>query len=258
MKQAEIKQDVDTMDGPLQPLTALPQHVAIIMDGNGRWAELHGMPRLLGHRAGSTNVRSIITAAIARGIRFLTLYVFSTENWSRPALEVTGLMTLLSEVIAREVQWLHGQGVQLRHLGRMESLPAILQQRIDQVVNKTQANSTITVTIALNYGGRADIVDAVHAIASRGIPLEQIDEDCITQFLGTRGLPDPDLVIRTGGEQRLSNFLIWQAAYSELWTTSVLWPDFNPRHLDEAFHDYARRKRRFGGTSSSGLTPLTE
>jgi undecaprenyl diphosphate synthase len=233
-------------ESPTLRLTAVPQHIAIIMDGNGRWAEQRGLPRLLGHHAGSKNVHSIITAAIARGIRFLTLYVFSTENWSRPASEVKGLMTLLSEVIAREVVGLHQEGVQLRHLGRLESLPDILQQRINHAVNMTQTNSAITVTIALNYGGRDDIVHAIRTIVSRGIPPEQIDENCITAFLRTRGLPDPDLLIRTGGEQRLSNFLIWQAAYSELWTTPVLWPDFTVVHLDEALHDYARRKRRFG------------
>ena len=226
--------------------TAIPQHIAIIMDGNGRWAEQRGLPRLLGHHAGSKNVHSVITAAIARGIRFLTLYVFSTENWSRPVSEVKGLMKLLSEVLAREVEGLHREGVKLRHLGRLDNLPLILQQRICQAIDLTRTNSAITVTIALNYGGRADLVDAMRTIASQGIPPEEINEDCITAFLGTRGLPDPDLLIRTGGEQRLSNFLIWQSAYSELWTTPVLWPDFNIEHLDEALSDYSRRQRRFG------------
>jgi undecaprenyl diphosphate synthase len=249
--------DPSVGQAPMLQLTAIPQHIAIIMDGNGRWAEQRGFPRLLGHRAGSKNVRSIITAAIARGIGFLTLYVFSTENWSRPITEVKGLMTLLSEVIAREVEGLHLQGVQLRHLGRLENLPTLLKERIRQAVDLTQANSAITVTIALNYGGRADIVDAMRTIAALGIPPEQIDEECLAAFLGTRGLPDPDLLIRTGGEQRLSNFLIWQAAYSELWTTPVLWPDFTVEHLDEALHDYARRKRRFGSVPDE-LNPLNE
>jgi undecaprenyl diphosphate synthase len=232
----------------VRPSTPLPNHIAIIMDGNGRWAEQRGLPRLIGHHAGSKNVRSVITAAIGRGIRYLTLYVFSTENWSRPASEVKGLMALLSEVIAREVAGLNREGVQLRHLGRLDNLPATLQERICKAIDLTQTNSAITVTIALNYGGRADIVDAMRSIAARGIPPEQIDEACIAAFLGTRGLPDPDLLIRTGGEQRLSNFLIWQSAYSELWTTAVLWPDFNVEHFDQALHDYASRKRRFGGT----------
>jgi undecaprenyl diphosphate synthase len=240
--------DPRVRQAPMLRLTAIPQHIAIIMDGNGRWAEQRGLPRLMGHHAGSKNVHSIITAAIARGIRFLTLYVFSTENWSRPAPEVKGLMKLLSEVISREVEGLHREGVKLRHLGQLANLPTVLQEHIHQAVDLTQINSAITVTIALNYGGRADIVDAMRMIAARGIPPEQIDEDCITAFLGTRGLPDPDLLIRTGGEQRLSNFLIWQSAYSELWTTSALWPDFNVEHLDQALDDYARRKRRFGGT----------
>jgi undecaprenyl diphosphate synthase len=231
---------------PVQWQTTPPRHIAIIMDGNGRWANQRGLPRLLGHRAGSKNVRSIITASIARGIRYLTLYVFSTENWSRPTYEVKGLMSLLSEVIAREVEWLHREDVQLRHLGRLGDLPVVLQRRIRQAVDLTQTNATITVTIALNYGGRADIVDAIRAIAAQGIPLQQIDEDCIAAFLGTCGLPDPDLIIRTGGEQRFSNFLLWQAAYSEYWTTPVLWPDFAAEHLDEAIQDYAQRERRFG------------
>lgn len=233
-------------DAPVQSQPT-PHHIAIIMDGNGRWAHQRGLPRLLGHRAGSKNVRSIIMASITRRIRYLTLYVFSTENWSRPTYEVRGLMRLLSEVIVREVETLHHDGVQLRHLGRLDDLPAVLQRRIRRAVDLTKTNAAITVTIALNYGGRADIVDAMRAIAARGIPPQQIDEDCIAAFLGTRGLPDPDLIIRTGGEQRFSNFLLWQAAYSEYWTTSVLWPDFNAEHLDQALGDYARRKRRFGG-----------
>jgi len=235
------------MDALVQSQPSLPHHIAIIMDGNGRWAQQRGLPRLVGHHAGSKNVGSIITAAISRGIPYLTLYVFSTENWLRPSYEIKGLMRLLSEVIAREVEGLHRQGVQLRHLGRRDDLPAVLQRRIRRAVELTQANSAITVTIALNYGGRADIVDAMRAIAERGIPPQQIDEDCIAAFLGTHGIPDPDLIIRTGGEQRFSNFLLWQAAYSEYWTTPVLWPDFNAEHLDQAIGDYAHRKRRFGG-----------
>jgi undecaprenyl diphosphate synthase len=234
-------------DARAQP--TLPNHIAIIMDGNGRWANQRGLPRLLGHRAGSRNVRSIISAAIARGIGYLTLYVFSTENWSRPTYEVKGLMSLLSEVIAREVAGLHREGVQLRHLGRSADLPDVLRGRIRRAVDLTQTNSAITVTIALNYGGRADIVDAIRAIAAQGIPPQQIDEDCIATFLGTHGIPDPDLIIRTGGEQRFSNFLVWQAAYSEYWTTPVLWPDFTPEHLDGALRDYAQRDRRFGGVT---------
>jgi undecaprenyl diphosphate synthase len=231
---------------PVVRLAALPRHIAIIMDGNGRWAAQRNRPRLLGHRAGSKNARAIVTAAIARGIRYLTLYVFSTENWRRPAQEINGLMGLLSDVIAREVEGLHREGAQLRHLGRLDNLPAVLQQGIRRAVKLTQANSVITVTIALNYGGRADIVEAMRAIATRGIPPEQIDDDCVAAFLGTHDLPDPDLIIRTGGEQRFSNFLIWQAAYSEYWTTPVLWPDFTAEHLDQALTDYARRNRRFG------------
>ena len=224
-----------------------PRHIAIIMDGNGRWARARGLPRLAGHRAGTENIRRIVTECVERHIPYLTLYAFSTENWSRPAYEVDGLMRILGEYIDRETHRLHEQGVRIRHLGRLDGLPAGLERKIQGAVELTAANSRLTLAVALNYGGRAEIVDALRAIVAAGIPPDEIDEGCVAAHLSTHGMPDPDLVIRTSGERRLSNFLIWQAAYSELWTTPVLWPDFGPAQLRQALDDYARRERRFGG-----------
>ena len=232
---------------PTQPQRLPPRHIGIIMDGNGRWAKQHGLPRLLGHRQGTQNVRRIIGACIERGVRFLTLYAFSTENWARPALEVQGLMRLLGEYIDRETPHLHRMNVQIRHLGRLAELSQSLQQKIGAAVLLTQDNTAITVSVALNYGGRDDIVQAIRALVRAGIAPDQIDEQAVTQHLGTRGIPDPDLIIRTSGESRLSNFLIWQAAYSEFYHTPVLWPDFSPEHLDVALGTFAKRERRFGG-----------
>jgi undecaprenyl diphosphate synthase len=225
----------------------IPLHVAIIMDGNGRWAQAHGLPRVLGHRAGTQNVRSIIAASIEQGIRYLTLYAFSTENWSRPGFEVKALMQLLSEYIDRETPHLHRMGVQIRHLGRMNGLSRSLQNKIHSAVNRTKGNSSITVSVALNYGARDDIVQAVRAILDSGITSDQLTEKHIADYLGTHGIPEPDLVIRTSGEYRLSNFLVWEMAYSELWFTPTLWPDFTSQTLDQAVVEYSQRKRRFGG-----------
>lgn len=219
----------------------------MIMDGNGRWAKQRGLPRLAGHRAGVENIRRILTECVEQQVRYLTLYAFSTENWNRPRYEVEGLMRLLSEFIDRETRALNDEGVQIRHLGRPEDLSKLLRRKIDSAIALTRENTRITVAVALNYGGRADIVDAVRAIIAAGIDPEQIDEACISRYLSTSGMPDPDLIIRTSGEWRLSNFLIWQAAYSEYWTTPVFWPDFGPEHLRQAIHDYGQRQRRFGG-----------
>jgi undecaprenyl diphosphate synthase len=222
-------------------------HVAIIMDGNGRWAQQRGMPRLVGHRAGTENVRRIVSACPEMGIRYLTLYAFSTENWRRPRLEVEGLMRILGEFIERETDNLHAEGVQIRHLGQMDGIPPRLQGKIREAVERTRDNDRLTLAVALNYGGRADIVAAVRAAWEDGVAPEALDEQCITQYLDTRGMPDPDLIVRTSGEYRLSNFLIWQAAYSELWTTPLWWPDFGPDHLRNALADFGRRERRYGG-----------
>jgi undecaprenyl diphosphate synthase len=225
----------------------VPGHIAIIMDGNGRWARRRGLPRLAGHRAGTENIRRIVSECAEQGVRCLTLYAFSTENWSRPSREVNGLMQILSEFIDRETLNLHNQGAQIRHLGRMDNVSERLRRKINEAVKMTSANERITLAVAFNYGGRADIVDAVRTLVAQGVPPDAIDEQAITEHLSTRGMPDPDLIIRTGGEWRLSNFLIWQAAYSEYWSTPDFWPDFGLSHLRQAIQDYGQRERRFGG-----------
>jgi undecaprenyl diphosphate synthase len=228
----------------------IPRHIAIIMDGNGRWAKQRGLPRLAGHQAGTENIRRIITECAQQGVRYLTLYAFSTENWSRPSAEVNGLMMILGEVINRETENLHREGAQLRHLGRMHGINEQLQVKIRDAAYLTRDNTRITVAIAFNYGGRADIVDAVRELMQRGHKAEDVTEELIAEHLSTSGMPDPDLIIRTAGEWRLSNFLIWQAAYSEYWTTPIYWPDFGPEHLSQAIHDYTNRERRFGGLNN--------
>jgi undecaprenyl diphosphate synthase len=224
-----------------------PRHIAIIMDGNGRWAKKRGLPRLAGHRAGVENIRRILTECVEQGIRYLTIYAFSTENWSRPSAEVEGLMRIFSEFLDRETNSLHEQGVQIRHLGSMKGVSPTLRRKTQAALDLTRGNQRITLCVAFNYGGRADVVEAVRAIMAEGVPPHAIDEQCISAHLSTRGLPDPDLIIRTSGEWRLSNFLIWQAAYSEYWVTPAYWPDFSPDLLRQAIHDYGQRERRFGG-----------
>lgn len=223
------------------------RHIAIIMDGNGRWAQQRGLPRLAGHRAGTENIRRILRECVDQGVRYLTLYAFSTENWTRPSLEVNGLMRIFSEFIDREVNELHKEGVQVRHLGRMEGVSELLQKKIRRAVDLTRDNTRVTLAVAFNYGGRADIVDAVRELVLEHPPSESIDERTISNHLSTRGMPDPDLIIRTSGEWRLSNFLIWQAAYSEYWITPIFWPEFGPEHLRQAIQEYGQRERRFGG-----------
>jgi len=227
----------------------IPQHIAVIMDGNGRWARQRGQPRIAGHRAGTENIRAIVTEADRAGVRYLTLYAFSTENWSRPSLEVQGLMQILADYIDRETQNLHKQNVRLRHLGRLDGLSPRLRKKVQQAIDLTRDNTGLTLAVAFNYGGRADIIDAVRRIVAQGVSPDQIDEHLIDAQLSTAGMPDPDLVIRPSGEHRISNFLIWQAAYSEYWFTPVLWPDFRPEHLHQAISEYGRRERRFGGLS---------
>jgi undecaprenyl diphosphate synthase len=224
-----------------------PRHIAIIMDGNGRWAKKRGLPRLAGHRAGVENIRRVLTECVEQGIRYLTIYAFSTENWSRPSAEVEGLMRIFSEFLDRETHSLHEQGVEIRHLGSMNGVSAALRRKTQAALDLTRGNQRITLCVAFNYGGRADVVEAVRAIMAEGVPPQAIDEQCISAHLSTRGLPDPDLIIRTSGEWRLSNFLIWQAAYSEYWVTPAYWPDFSPDLLRQAIHDYGQRERRFGG-----------
>ncbi len=232
-------------------ITRVPHHVGIIMDGNGRWARARGLPRQLGHKAGTENIRPVLRAATEFGIRVLTIYAFSTENWSRPADEVSGLMTLLGEVIRRETNDLHANGVCIRHSGRLEGIAPNLAQQIQNAVSLTSNNQRITLNVAFNYGGRAEIMDAVRHIMADGHPAEAVTEELISQYLYTGGLPDPDLIIRTGGEWRLSNFLIWQAAYAEYYATPTYWPDFDETELAKALEEYSQRERRFGKAPQS-------
>ena len=228
-------------------ISHIPQHVAIIMDGNGRWAKERSLSRLEGHRAGTENIRRVIDTFVRYGVKYLTLYAFSTENWSRPKSEVSGLFRLLGEVIKRESQALHERGVHIRHLGTMNGLSPRLVHQVQQAIELTSNNTSITLSLAFNYGGRAEIIGAVRRIAAAGIAPEKIDENIFSDYLYTNGLPDPDLIIRTGGELRLSNFLLWQAAYSEYYATPTYWPDFNEVDIENALLAYSQRQRRFGG-----------
>jgi undecaprenyl diphosphate synthase len=232
---------------PPLSLPQLPQHVAIIMDGNGRWARSRGKPRLAGHRAGTENIRRVIERFADYGVKYLTLYAFSTENWDRPAYEVRGLMALLSRFLKREVTNLHQNGIRLLHLGDLTPLNARLQKQVREAIELTSRNQGMTLAIAFNYGGRAEIVQAVRRIVADGIPADQIDESLFEAYLCTSGLPDPDLIIRTAGEMRVSNFLLWQGAYAEFCFIDAYWPDFDIEHIDAALLAYSRRRRRFGG-----------
>jgi len=229
----------------------LPQHVAIIMDGNGRWAQERGLSRQAGHRAGTENIRCVIEAFAERQVRYLTLFAFSTENWARPRREVNALLRLLGRVIDRELTALHENNVRLLHLGTLDPLSSDLQRRVRDAIELTKDNTGLTVCVAFNYGGRAEIVEAVRRLAADGVPAAQIDEARFASYLNTDGLPDPDLVIRTAGEMRLSNFLIWQAAYAEYYFTPAYWPDFDVAEIDRALHAFAKRSRRFGGLNGT-------
>jgi undecaprenyl diphosphate synthase len=225
----------------------IPSHVAIIMDGNGRWAKQRNLPRLAGHKAGTDNIHRIIRSLANRGVKYVTLYVFSTENWSRPSQEVRGLMRLIEESIDSEVQSLHAQGIRLVHIGMSNGVSQRLQNKVRKAIELTKNNTKLTVCIAFNYGGRSEIVNAVKRIIQDDIPPERVDETLVSQYLYTANLPDPDLIIRTGGEMRISNFLLWQAAYSEYYITPTLWPDFGPDEMEQALAAFGDRERRFGG-----------
>lgn len=223
-----------------------PRHVAIIMDGNGRWATSRGLPRAEGHAAGTENIRPLLRACPPLGIEYLTLYTFSTENWSRPEEEVQALMRILSQVIDRETLELHRNNVRLRHIGRLEGLSAGLRTAIVEAIDLTSGNDGLNVTLAFNYGGRDELLRAVRRLLIDGVPHDAVTDALLSDYLDTACLPDPDLIIRTAGEQRLSNFLVWQAAYSEYWFTPTLWPDFGPDDLKAAVDAYAQRHRKFG------------
>jgi undecaprenyl diphosphate synthase len=225
-----------------------PKHVAIIMDGNGRWAKARGLPRTEGHRHGTENLRRILRAAVENGIEILTIYAFSTENWARPRAEVRMLLRILETVIDRELDELNAEGVQLRHIGELEGISGSLQKKIHKAMELTRDNTRLILNIAFNYGGRDEIVHAVRRIIEDGIPAEQVNEALISSYLYTADLPDPELIIRTSGELRVSNFLIWQGAYSEYYATPTYWPDFDSEELKRALAAFGQRKRRFGMT----------
>jgi len=241
------------MKSPATPLD-LPRHIAIIMDGNGRWAEAKGLHRLEGHRMGVETVRRIVTACAEMNLGYLTLYAFSMENWKRPRAEVSGLMGFLKHYLLGELPLMQKNNVRLRAIGRIHDLPAPVQRTLSQVIAQTAANTGLTLILALNYGGRAEIVDAARAAiresSAGGLNAEELSEERFAGYLYTAGIPDPDLVIRTSGELRISNFLLWQISYAEFWSTPVFWPDFNPDRLREAIAEFNQRKRRYGGLKS--------
>jgi len=237
---------------PKPDTATLPRHIAIIMDGNGRWAEQQGKPRIMGHRAGVESVQDIVRAARELGIGVLTLYAFSTENWKRPPLEVQALMGLLKSFLESELGTMVHNNVSLRCLGQKDRIPAEVRQVLERVIQETSGNTGLILNLALSYGGRNEITQAVQAVAQKclagDLSPEKIDQAVLEQHLYTAGLPDPDLLIRTGGETRLSNFLLWQASYAELYFTEILWPDFRRQDLLNAIHDFQKRQRRFGKT----------
>jgi undecaprenyl diphosphate synthase len=233
----------------------LPAHVAFIMDGNGRWAIARGLPRLAGHRAGVENLRRIITACVEFGIPYMTIYAFSTENWGRPPEEVRGLMFILDEVLERELAELHKQGVRLQHMGRLEGLAPSTQKKVRDAVELTKHNTRLTLNVAFNYGGRDEIVQAIRQMIYDEVDPEAVDEKLVGQYLYTAGQPDPDIVIRTAGELRISNFLLWQAAYAEYYAADVYWPDFDKAEFARALEQYAARERRYGLTSAQLPNP---
>ena len=250
MREATFKSPVP---GPVADVSArgpselVPNHVAIIMDGNGRWAEERALPRSEGHSAGTENVRRILRRFGDHGVKYVTLFAFSTENWERPVEEVGAIIDLLGDSLREQTQSLHEQGVRIMHLGRLERLQPRLRDAIRHSLELTRNNEDMTLSVAFDYGGRAEIVDAVRAIVSDKLKPSEITEDVFQRYLYTGGLPDPDLIIRTAGEMRLSNFLLWQAAYAEYYSTPVLWPDFDEDEVSRAMDAYSRRQRRYGG-----------
>lgn len=233
------------------PADKIPLHVAIIMDGNGRWAISRGLPRLAGHRAGTENLRRIIRASVEFGVKFLTIYAFSTENWGRPPEEVHGLMRILEDVIDKELQELHKEGVQLRHIGRLERLDPKIQAKVLKAIDLTKQNGQLVLNVAFNYGGRDEIVNAIQHMIEEGVSADEVNDELVSKYMYTAGVPDPDLIIRTSGELRVSNFLIWQAAYSEWYITPTYWPDFNKKEYHRALEAFAQRDRRYGGVTEA-------
>ena len=247
---SEERSLVDALDW-----TRLPRHVAVIMDGNGRWAKLRHKRRVEGHRAGIDSVRDVVETSARVGLEVLTLYAFSVENWKRPPTEVSTLMGLLKHYLRRELQTLLRNNIRFQVIGRMGDLPADVRGELDRAMERTRSSTGLLFNIALNYGGRAEITDAVQRlladVVANGKDPASITEETISSYLYTAGQPDPDLLIRTSGELRISNFLLWQIAYAEIWVTEVLWPDFRRRHLLQAIADYQKRHRRYGGIGTA-------
>jgi undecaprenyl diphosphate synthase len=233
-------------DQPAQPLR-IPRHLAIIMDGNGRWARARGLPRLAGHRAGTENLRRIIRACREFGIPVLTIYAFSTENWTRPQAEVRGLLNILEQVIDRELDDLNRHGVQLRHLGSLDNIEPRMRDKVLMAIETTRHNHDLVLNVAFNYGGRDEILHAVKRMLADHVDPQDLTAEMFSSYLYTAGLPDPDLIVRTSGEQRISNFLVWQASYAEYYFTPAYWPDFDKEELRKALEFFSRRERRFGG-----------
>ena len=235
----------------MNSVTNIPRHVAVIMDGNGRWAQQRGLPRLAGHEQGSKSIRQCVEACMETGVEFLTLYAFSSENWKRPAIEVNGLMLLLERFLNEKKEEMLREGVRLRAIGRLDDLPAVCRKKLNEVISATAANSKLHVILALSYSGRAEILDAVRSIvkdaATGGLVPDDVTAELISSRLYTDGIPDPDLLIRTSGEMRISNFLLWQLSYTEIHVTKKLWPDFEKSDFFAALEDYKTRSRRFGG-----------
>jgi undecaprenyl diphosphate synthase len=256
---AIIKSMLEKLKGYLEPGTPeaelaekldpgrMPRHVAVIMDGNGRWAKERNLPRIEGHRAGSQSVREVVEASARLGLQVLTLFAFSRENWKRPKTEVATLWKVLEEYLKKEYKVLMENNFRLSTIGRLERLPAAVRRELERVMKLTASNTGLRIVLALNYSGRAEIVEAVRRVVRGGhLDPDSLDEETFARHLDTAGLPDPDLLIRTSGEMRISNFLLWQIAYAEIWITKVYWPDFRKIHLLEALLDYQRRERRFG------------
>ncbi|MBM3130166.1 MAG: di-trans,poly-cis-decaprenylcistransferase [Chloroflexi bacterium] len=227
-------------------LTKIPTHIAIIMDGNGRWAQQRHLPRTEGHRAGVENMRRVLEGAVEFGVKVMTIYAFSTENWGRPEDEVRGLLGIFEQVLAREVTELHKNGVKLRHLGTLDGISDQMKEAVQRAIALTQNNDRITLNIAFNYGGRAEILHALARMIEDRVAPEAVDARLFASYLYTAGIPDPDLIVRTAGEMRLSNFLIWQAAYAEYYSTPTYWPDFDKQELYQALVAFSQRQRRFG------------
>ena len=244
--QASLSQQPSAQNGNV------PVHVAIIMDGNGRWAKQRGLPRLEGHRVGVDRIQRMLETLGTQGVKYVTLYAFSTENWNRPPDEVAGLLEILQDALQRQALALHENNVRIFHIGKLDRLSAGLQEAVDHVQELTSNNTGINLNVAFDYGGRDEILEAVRRILRDGIPAERLDQEMFSRYLYTAHCPDPDLIIRTGGEQRISNFLLWQSAYSEYYYTPTLWPDLDSAELEQVLESFSSRQRRFGRVSPEG------